>query len=68
MARKDMVRKDMSRKDMLAVVAIAALAGGCWRELDRPLSFEPHVYHGYRTAALSGRQVEDLEERARLQR
>ena len=47
---------------------LIALAGGCEREQDRPLRFEPHVYRGTKAAALTDRQRQQLQERGKLQR
>lgn len=52
-----------------AVVAFAALTGGCREsEQNRPLEFKPHVYKGEKLPSLTEPQRRELQERGELQR
>lgn len=53
---------------LLAAVALAALAGCRENEQNRPLDFQPHVYQGQKTPALTEQQKRDLQDRGNLQK
>jgi hypothetical protein len=54
---------------VLAGLAAALLAGGCREnEQNRPLDFQPHVYHGQKQPSLSEQQKRELQERGNLQK
>ena len=55
-------------KAALVVVGVLALTGCRVEDQGRPVSFEPGVYKGQKSPALTDEQRRALQERSRIQR